>query len=179
VRPTLLAPAAASLVAALLLVGTAGAASTVERLTAALTSAQEVGAAVRAPGANGRFKASLDGKKLTWSLTFRGLTGSATSAHIHLGRTGVSGPVAVPLCGPCTSGAHGVVTLKASVASALAKGTAYANVHTAKNPAGEIRGQVLGGSIPQPTGTAGTTTTPSTGGGYTPPGGGYDYGGGA
>ena len=113
-----------------------------DSLSASLTPAQEVGATVKAPGASGKFKAKLDGRKLTWSLTFTGLTGQATAAHIHLGRTGISGPVAVPLCGPCRSGAHGTVTVKASVAAALAKAAAYANVHTAKNPAGEIRGQL-------------------------------------
>jgi hypothetical protein len=34
------------------------------------------------------------------------------------------------------------VNLKASVLTALENGRAYVNVHTARNPAGEIRGQV-------------------------------------
>src|SRR5436190_10785309 len=46
-------------------------------------------------------------KTLTWKLTFKGLTGPALAAHVHMGPKGVSGPVVVPLCGPCTSGAHG------------------------------------------------------------------------
>ena len=85
---------------------------------------------------------------------------------MHLGRQRVAGPVAIPLCGPCVSGAHGKVTVTAKVRTALLGGGAYVNVHTAKNAAGEIRGQVAGphGVMPVPpkTSTSGTTTS----GGY-------------
>ena len=79
---------------------------------------------------------------LSWRLTFSKLTGRAVAAHIHLGRVGKSGPVAVALCGPCHSGVNRRVNLKASVLTALENGRAYVNVHTARNPAGEIRGQI-------------------------------------
>ena len=36
----------------------------------------------------------------------------------------------------------GKVTVKKDIADALERGKTYVNVHTAKNPAGEIRGQV-------------------------------------
>jgi hypothetical protein len=81
-------------------------------------------------------------KTLTWKLTFKNLTGPAQAAHIHLGKKGVSGPVAVPLCGPCKSGAHGTAKVTEKIVSALEHGKAYANVHTAKYPNGEIRGQI-------------------------------------
>jgi hypothetical protein len=152
----------------------AAAPAKVQKLSATLTAAQEVGG-VKAPGATGQFKATLDGRSLTWKLTFGRLTGQATAAHVHLGKKGVAGAVAVPLCGPCTSGAHGTVKVTAAVAAALGKGRTYANVHTAKNPNGEIRGQVEGGNAASssPAGTA--TTGTSTGGGYDP-GGGYGSG---
>jgi hypothetical protein len=159
--------------------------TTVQKLTATLNAAQEVGVAVKVPGAAGRFKATLDGRKLTWSLTFHGLSGQATGAHIHLGKKGVAGAVAVALCGPCRSGAHGTTTVTAAVVTALMKGRAYANVHTAKNAGGEIRGQVEGGnaSAAAPSSSSSSTSTGSSGGGYTPPGygsggGGYDDDGG-
>jgi hypothetical protein len=79
---------------------------------------------------------------LAWKLTFSGLTGPATAAHIHLGAMGKAGNVAIPLCAPCKSGVHGKATLSASLKRALAHHKLYVNVHTAKNPNGEIRGQL-------------------------------------
>lgn len=79
---------------------------------------------------------------LVWRLTFSRLTGRAFAAHIHRGVRGKSGPVIVPLCAPCRSGAHGRATVDASVLQALESGRTYVNVHTKKNPAGEIRGQL-------------------------------------
>jgi hypothetical protein len=119
--------------------------------------------------AAGLFTATLSNRTLRWRLVFSGLTGKAVAAHVHLGRRGVAGPVAVPLCGPCRSGAQGTVIVTPKVRSALTGGTAYVNVHTAKNPAGEIRGQVGGSksAAPARTTTTGTTTTgTTTDGGY-------------
>ena len=80
--------------------------------------------------------------KAAWRLTFSGLTGRALAAHIHTGQRGKAGPVVVALCGPCRSGARKSATLSASVLAALEAGRAYVNIHTARNPAGEIRGQI-------------------------------------
>ena len=113
-------------------------------VTAKLTVSQEVPKqAVKAPHGHGSFTATLTGRKLKWKLTFAGLSGPATAAHIHIGAMGKAGPVAVPLCGPCKSGAHGTTTITAAVLKKIDKHLAYVNVHTAKNPAGEIRGQVV------------------------------------
>jgi hypothetical protein len=90
----------------------------------------------------GTFTATVTGKKLSWKLTFTHLTGAATAAHIHLGKKGVAGNVIVPLCGPCKSGQSGNATITAAVLGSIKKGVTYVNVHTAKNPNGEIRGQV-------------------------------------
>ena len=79
---------------------------------------------------------------LVWQLTFSRLTGKASAAHIHSGARGRSGPVTVPLCAPCRTGARGRAAVNASVLNALQSGRTYVNVHTAKNPAGEIRGQL-------------------------------------
>ncbi len=113
---------------------------------AKLTAAEEVPAqVVKNTKAHGSFTGDITGKKLTFTLTFTGLTGPATAAHIHLAGMGKSGPVVVPLCGPCKSPVKGTATLTASVLAALPKHDLYVNVHTAKNPAGEIRGQVAKG----------------------------------
>lgn len=81
-------------------------------------------------------------KTLKWRLTFKKLTGKAAAAHIHLGKKGVAGPVAVALCGPCKSGAHGTAKVTEKIVSALEHHKAYVNVHTARYPNGEIRGQI-------------------------------------
>lgn len=114
-----------------------------------LTVTQEVPAqAVKTPAAHGSFTASLSGRELNWKLTFSKLSGPATAAHIHLGAKGKAGNVLLALCGPCKNGASGSDALTVAVMNSLKKDFAkhllYVNVHTTKNPAGEIRGQ-LGG----------------------------------
>jgi CHRD domain len=79
---------------------------------------------------------------ITWRLTFSKLSGRAIAAHIHSGARGKAGPVIVPLCAPCRSGVRGRATVDASVLDKLGSGATYVNVHTRRNPAGEIRGQI-------------------------------------
>ena len=50
----------------------------------------------------------------------------------------------VPLCSPCKNGQTGTATLTSSVAAMASKNGLYVNVHTMKNPNGEIRGQISG-----------------------------------
>jgi hypothetical protein len=97
--------------------------------------------------AGGNFSATFDKatRKLTWTLTFHNLTGPATAAHIHVGRFRTAGPVLIPLCGPCVSGASGSVTL---TQAQVRKKAWYVNVHTSRNPSGEIRGQITGPRLP-------------------------------
>jgi NADH:ubiquinone oxidoreductase subunit F (NADH-binding) len=120
-----------------------GARTTTISVQAKLSAKQEVPAqVVKNKKAKGMFTGTLAGRKLTWKLTFSGLTGKATAAHIHMGAMGKAGNVVIPLCTPCRSGAHGKVTITAAVKRALAHHKLYVNVHTAKNPNGEIRGQL-------------------------------------
>ena len=136
-------------------------------VTARLDAVQEVPKPRGASGARGTFAGGLvrrgTGGSLSWRLVFTGMTGPATASHIHLGRRGRAGPVAVALCGPCRSGARGTARLNAKVVAALLSGGAYVNVHTARNPAGEIRGQFARSSsappAPPPTTTDQGTTT--------------------
>jgi hypothetical protein len=96
--------------------------------------------------ARGTFTATLTksgtGAELSWRLEFDNLSGNAIAAHIHVAARGVAGPVRVPLCAPCTSGATGTATINADVLDAILTDRAYVNVHTPTNPAGEIRDQV-------------------------------------
>jgi hypothetical protein len=92
--------------------------------------------------AGGSFSAKLTGTTLTWKLTFSHLSGPAVAAHIHSGKKRKAGPVIVPLCGPCKSSSAGSKKVSAAVVKALQSGDTYVNVHTSKNPNGEIRGQI-------------------------------------
>lgn len=121
----------------------AGSTTTTIRVHATLNAKQEVPVqVVKDKKAKGMFTGKLVGRKLTWKLTYSGLTGKATAAHIHMGKIGKAGNVLVPLCGPCKSGAHGSTRVSAAVKKALTHHKTYVNVHTAKNPNGEIRGQI-------------------------------------
>jgi hypothetical protein len=152
-------------------IGSAGRANAVAGptgFTATLGAAQEVprpsgvGASARGSFAAGLTRRG-SGGTLTWRLTFQGLTGKATAAHVHVGKAGKAGVVVVPLCGPCRSGARGSTQVSGRAVRALLAGTAYVNVHTDRNPAGEIRGQVRkGGKPPAGPGTTGGTTTTTT-----------------
>jgi CHRD domain len=137
-------------------------------LTSKLDAAREVPkpTGVKA-GASGTFSAGLTrrgpGGTLAWRLTFRNLSGRAGAAHVHLAKPGKAGPVAVPLCGPCRSGMRGSARVNSRTYRALLNGGTYVNVHTARNPAGEIRGQVRrGGAGVDPPGTTTTDTDTTT-----------------
>jgi hypothetical protein len=82
-------------------------------------------------------------KKLTWKLTYSGLTGPATAAHFHgPAEVGKNAGVAVAIPNATTSPNDGSATLTDAQAADLLAGKYYVNVHTAANPGGEIRGQV-------------------------------------
>jgi hypothetical protein len=82
-------------------------------------------------------------KKLTWKLTYSGLSGPATAAHFHgPAEPGKNAGVAVAIPNAASSPAEGSATLTDAQAADLAAGKYYVNIHTAANPGGEIRGQV-------------------------------------
>jgi hypothetical protein len=80
--------------------------------------------------------------RVNWRLTFSKLSGRAAAAHIHAGKPGKAGGVMLALCGPCRNGQRGNATISAAQLRTIRAGGAYVNVHTARNAAGEIRGQV-------------------------------------
>ena len=83
-------------------------------------------------------------KKLTYTVTYKGLSGDAVAAHFHgPADAGANGGVELPIAtGP--SPIKGEATLTDAQAADLAAGKWYVNIHTAANPMGEIRGQVMG-----------------------------------
>jgi hypothetical protein len=94
----------------------------------------------------GTAEASLDTatKVLTYTVTFSGLTGPATMGHLHgPADPGANAGVLVPFAQPVTSPVHGTATLTDAQVTDLESGKMYANIHTAANPGGELRGQLV------------------------------------
>jgi len=88
-------------------------------------------------------------KKLSWKISYSGLTGPASAAHFHgPAEAGKNAAPAVWISEkgqPFSSPFKGSATLTDAQADDLQKGMWYVNVHTAANPGGEIRGQVVKG----------------------------------
>ena len=82
-----------------------------------------------------------DTKKVTWTMTVQGLSGDATAAHAH-------GPASATESAPPVIDMSGDMMMKGSADITEAQwtdmkaGKYYVNVHTAKFPKGEIRGQL-------------------------------------
>ena len=84
-------------------------------------------------------------KKLSWKGSYSDLSGPATAAHFHgPAAAGKNAGVAVPIFagGAAKSPFEGSATLTDAQAKELMGGEWYANIHTANNKAGEIRGQM-------------------------------------
>lgn len=81
-----------------------------------------------------------DAKKVSWTVKIDGLTADATAAHIH-------GPAAVgEKAAPEIDMSKAIMEGSADISDAqiadIKAGKTYVNVHTAKFPGGEIRGQL-------------------------------------
>jgi ABC-type nitrate/sulfonate/bicarbonate transport system substrate-binding protein len=79
---------------------------------------------------------------LSWRLTAKGLTGKAIYAEVHQGGPGQSTPAKLRLCAPCRAGASGTAKVYSSLLTAFKQSGVFVTVSTAKNPKGEIRGQI-------------------------------------
>ena len=86
-------------------------------------------------------------KELSWKGSYSGLTGEATAAHFHgPAEPGKNAGVEVWIStkgSPFPTSFEGKATLTDAQAGDLEKGLLYANIHTAANPGGELRGQVV------------------------------------
>ena len=122
--------------------------------------------------ARGSFKIDIDddAQEITYELSYSGLEGTVTQAHVHFGKFGVNGGVSFFLCGTAAStGPAGTPTCPQEgtvertiaaadiigpvpqgieamnfeeIVKAIRRGNAYANVHSTKWPGGEIRAQI-------------------------------------
>jgi len=83
-------------------------------------------------------------KTLSYTISYSGLSGPATAVHLHgPAPAGTNAGVEVPIAPPLTSPVKGTAILTDAQMADLEAGKLYANVHTAANPAGEIRGQIM------------------------------------
>ncbi|MFO1147872.1 MAG: CHRD domain-containing protein [Alsobacter sp.] len=92
----------------------------------------------------GEVEASYDteSKKLSWTITYSGLSGPVTAAHFHgPALPGKTAPAMVPIANVTANPIKGEAILTTEQADALKRGV-YVNLHTAKFPDGEIRGEL-------------------------------------
>lgn len=91
----------------------------------------------------GTFELARHNGSLRFNVVLNGLSGPIVAAHFHMGTMGTNGPVVQDL-GSFISGnmISGEVDPTAFLSDLMA-GDIYINIHTAANPNGEIRGQLM------------------------------------
>jgi hypothetical protein len=112
-------------------------------LTTQLRGANEV--PPNPSNASGQVDAVLDPATgvFRWQLSYDGLSGPATAGHFHgPAQVGANAGIALPFVGVLSSPMSGQATLTPAQMSDLLAGRWYANIHTARYPGGEIRGQM-------------------------------------
>ncbi len=132
------------LTAAALLAFTPTAFAASETFTADLKPSSEVPA--NDTKGSGMLTATYDtaSKKLTYTATYKDLSGPAMAAHFHgPADAKANAPVVVPVKEMTPGTLKGEATLTAAQAADLEAGKWYFNIHTAANKGGEIRGQVM------------------------------------
>ena len=115
-----------------------------ETFSADLKSASEVPA--NTSTGSGTLTATYDtaSKKLTFTVTYKDLSGPAAAAHFHGPADAKSNAgVVVPVKEMAPGTLKGEATLTDAQAADLEAGKWYFNIHTAANKGGEIRGQVM------------------------------------
>jgi len=111
---------------------------------ATLSGAQEVPPVATAGTGQAEVQLDTQTQVLKWKVTYWGLTGPVSGAHIH----GPAGPgqnagIAVGFTGNLNAQPiQGETKLTPQQADQLASGQWYVNLHTPTHPGGEIRGQL-------------------------------------
>lgn len=122
-----------------------------DALAGVLSGAQETPAVATNATGLGVFNLSQHQEKLKFRVVVDGLSGPITGAHFHIAAPGMNAPVALALGSFLTGnvlegeissqGANPLLT--PALLAALVQGGVYINFHTAANPGGEIRAQIL------------------------------------
>ena len=93
----------------------------------------------------GQFTGTLDtmSNKVTYTITYSGLSGPVTASHFHGPATAQqTAGVLLPIPGPYSSGMTGTLKANSATVKDILNGETYVNLHTAKYPMGEARAQV-------------------------------------
>ena len=115
-----------------------------EEFVSVLEGAQEVPPVTTNALGAGSFNLSQSQDKLKFRVVVSGLSGPITMCHFHQGALGVAGPVVLDLMSFVSGNViEGEVTPTPAIVTAMLAGQIYINVHTAANPGGEIRGQLV------------------------------------
>jgi CHRD domain len=86
--------------------------------------------------------------EVCFDLSWAGIDGTVTAAHIHIGTATVAGPVVVPLFAGAFAGTDTASACIAGVSEGLIKAIRqdpanyYVNIHSDVFPAGAVRGQL-------------------------------------
>lgn len=116
-------------------------------LSARMNGAQEVPAVTTSAVGLAALNLNPTRDTLCVNMTVTGLSGAITGTHIHSGTAGTTGPVLFDLTsfliGNSLSATITGADLTPALLSDYLQGNMYLNVHTAANPNGEIRGQII------------------------------------
>jgi hypothetical protein len=132
------------------------------RMAATLAGSNETPAPGVVTGAFGTATVTVDmaTQTVTWSIDVFNMPTGTNNAHFHVGGPGVAGPTVVNVAFPANISNDFNLSGSATAANlipradqgirswedflqALVGGQTYLNVHSAANPGGEVRGQVL------------------------------------
>lgn len=114
-----------------------------------LTGMQEVPPVSTSAKGTGQIMVLPD-RSVSGTITTAGMV--ATAAHIHTAAAGTNGPVIIPLIKTSDNAwiVPAGVKLTETQYAAYQAGGLYVNVHSAGNPGGEIRGQLMPAQVAQP-----------------------------
>lgn len=117
--------------------------SNMVNFSAKLSGASEVPATTTSGTGKAEATLNKDTNVLEWKVTYSGLSGPATAGHFHgPAAAGSNAGVVVPFSS-VASPIDGQATLTPAQVADLMAGKWYANIHTATNKGGEIRGQLM------------------------------------
>lgn len=111
---------------------------------ARLSASQQVPPADSTATGSAEVQFNTNTNKVTWKVTYNGLTGPATAGHIHgPAPVGANAGVVIPFAGNLNAQPiMGEMTVTPAQYADMAAGLYYVNIHTARFPGGEIRGQL-------------------------------------